>query len=364
MSKDLDTFSDVFSAFTVRKLPASELVKKIKLNDSLYEELRSQTRHLPALDVPKFDISRRLYHLINDVSEVPTCGYCGSVRLFYTLGKGYCHTCGSKECFPKYRAENIKKTCLDRYGVDNPKKIKSVVEKTKITNLGRYGNTCPLQSKDGIEKKKVTWMKKYGVDHPMKGKESFDKLRKTNLKRYGFECSFKNKEVQEKYKKTCLRKYGVDSNFKIKENREKSKATCLKKYGIENPMQDAGIFSKQNKNMAKYKLFVFPSGRQVKVRGYENLALTNLLKNFNEDDLLTNNKEIESYIGKIFYFTEDGKRHRYFPDIYIKSQNKIVEVKSKWTYELHPRTNALKRKASEACNILFEFMILDKSGRY
>lgn len=360
----MDKLDEILAAFAEAKLPASELVKKIKNNDSIYEELKTLTSDLPVLDIPKFDISRRLYHMLNHIPIVPICDNCGNPRLFDTLGKGYCHTCGTKLCFNKYRAENIKKTCLEKYGVDNPRKVRSVIDKAEKTNLERYGNTCPLQSEEGINKKKDTWMKKYGVDHPLKNDKIMDKLRKTNIERYGFGCSFQNKDVQEKFKKNFINKYGVDNPTKLKDVRDKVKMTCLEKYGVENPMQDAKIFSLCGKNMRKYKSFIFPSGKQIKIRGYEGLAISNLLVDFVEEDLVTDNKEIEAYTDKIFYFTKDGKKHRYFPDIYIKSKNKIIEVKSVWTYELHPEINNLKKKACLDLNILFEFMILTKSGEY
>lgn len=59
------------------------------------------------------------------------------------------------------------------------------------------------------------------------------------------------------------------------------------------------------------------------IKGYEHLALDELVKIYNEDDILTDRNDMP----KIMYNFND-KTLRYYPDIYIKSENKIIEVKS------------------------------------
>lgn len=95
----------------------------------------------------------------------------------YTNGlndKFYCSKCKSI----KY-----KKTCLDKYGVDN-------VMKLDITK----------------ENLKITIKNKYGVDHYSE-----------------------TREYKEKYKKTCLDKYGVENSFMF--FKDKIKDTSFEKYG-------------------------------------------------------------------------------------------------------------------------------------
>lgn len=70
------------------------------------------------------------------------------------------------------------------------------------------------------------------------------------------------------------------------------------------------------------------------------------------------NKEIENYIGKVFYM-DDKKKRRYYPDIYIKSENRIIEVKSKYTFESHKTINKLKEKACVNLGFNFEFKIIE-----
>lgn len=51
------------------------------------------------------------------------------------------------------------------------------------------------------------------------------------------------------------------------------------------------------------------------------------------------------------------KEFKYYPDIYIKSENKIIEVKSSWTYEKNLVKNILKALATMKLGYSFEFWI-------
>lgn len=110
-------------------------------------------------------------------------------------------------------------------------------------------------------------------------------------------------------------------------------------------------------NSKRFKDYILPSGKTVRLQGYENYALDILLKDFDESDLFIQRKEIEDEIGKITYMY-NGNEHSYYPDIYIKSLNKIIEVKSKWTYKSQYELNRLKEQACLDKGLCFEFMIL------
>lgn len=114
---------------------------------------------------------------------------------------------------------------------------------------------------------------------------------------------------------------------------------------------------KIEKNSKRFKDYKLPSGKIVKIQGYENLALDILLKKYNESDIFIQRKEIENQIGKILYVFEN-KEHLYIPDIYVKSENKIIEVKSSWTYKKHLNKNLAKEKQCKKLGFNFEFMIL------
>jgi predicted nuclease of restriction endonuclease-like RecB superfamily len=71
------------------------------------------------------------------------------------------------------------------------------------------------------------------------------------------------------------------------------------------------------------------SGKIVKVQGYEHIALDELAQIYEEEDILVG----RSNIPTIDYYINDIK-HVYFPDFLIKSENKIIEIKSEWTIKL------------------------------
>ena len=111
-------------------------------------------------------------------------------------------------------------------------------------------------------------------------------------------------------------------------------------------------FDKQEKSSKLFKQFKFPSGEIRNIQGYEHLALDELVKLFEEEDIITK----RSKMPKIIYKLKD-KEHRYYPDIWIKSINKIIEVKSYYTYKKELIKNINKALATRKLNFDFEFWI-------
>lgn len=165
-----------------------------------------------------------------------------------------------------------------------------------------YCEACSLKKK--AEKCKETCMEKYGVSNAGKVPEVIEKIKGIWDTKFGGHPK-KTKEVQEKWKATCLEKYGGHPN-QNKEVQVKSEATSF-----------------------HYKEYMMPSGIIVKYQGYENLALDELVQEYEEEDICCGRLNIPT----IDYYINQTK-HVYFPDIYIKSENKIIEVKSEWTITL------------------------------
>jgi hypothetical protein len=95
-------------------------------------------------------------------------------------------------------------------------------------------------------------------------------------------------------------------------------------------MQKSEIAEKQANNSYQTKIYTMPSGKQIKYQGYENLAFDELVNlKIDENDIF--NKRVD--VPEIWYYDNNGKRHRYYVDIYIKSQNKCIEVKSEWYFK-------------------------------
>jgi len=59
-------------------------------------------------------------------------------------------------------------------------------------------------------------------------------------------------------------------------------------------------------------------------------------------------------------FLKYNKKHKYYPDFYIKDINKIIEVKSVYTYEIELSKNLLKEKACKDKGLKFDFVIISK----
>jgi hypothetical protein len=171
------------------------------------------------------------------------------------------------------------------------------------------------------------------------------------------------REVNEKRKKTLLQKYGVEHIFQSTLVKERIRATYNEKYGVNHYSQHSSHReSVRSTPKFKTKTYTLPSKRVIVVQGYENWALDEILQMYEEKDVCFTASEIEKEIGKIFYYAE-SKLHRYFPDLYIKSVNRIVEVKSTWTLKQNTSINRKKRAACLATGKSFEYMIYDGSGK-
>ena len=149
----------------------------------------------------------------------------------------------------------------------------------------------------------------------------------TNIKKYGFTNTGSIAEVKQKIKESWNEKYGGHPK-QNKEVQDKWKATCIKLYGG-HPNQNKEVQAKSEVSSYKFRDYMMPSGSIVKVQGYEHIALDELVKIYKEDDILVG----RSNIPTVNYYINDTK-HVYFPDFFIKSENKIIEIKSEWTIQL------------------------------
>lgn len=210
-----------------------------------------------------------------------------------------------------------------------------------IEIINRKGKYC-CKKCTPIEYRK-TCLEKYGVDNITKLPETHNKIKKTNLKRHGEYSYAKTDEYKERYKKTCLEKYGIDNYSKTEKFKESCKKTCLEKYGVENSSQDPDIFSKQQK-------------RRYEIKKYLETEL--YYQGTYEKDFLDNyyNKIEISKIDSIDY-TFNNKNKRYFPDFYIQKYNLIVEIKSSYTYNRHKEQNISKEKECISQGYNFVFII-------
>ena len=181
------------------------------------------------------------------------------------------------------------------------------------------------------------------------------------MDKFGVDCPLKSKDIKEKIKQTCLDKFGVDNVSKSEDIKEKIRETNMKNFGVPHPMQNPLIVEKQQKSAFKRKMYTFPSGRVEYIQGYEPFCLDDLLhkENVNETDIVCDIK----LVPRIDYMYND-KQHKYFPDIHIPSQNKLIEIKSAWTYSIDPILIQKKKRACELMGFNVEIRVYDNKGRY
>ena len=253
--------------------------------------------------------------------------------------------------------EKAIQTIYNKYGVTDIMQHDGIKQQQKDTNMKRYGVEYPAQRKEIKEKMKKMCMKKYGVEHSSQIPEIIEKKQKTCLIRYGVKHVLQVDKFKEKCKKTCLERHGVEHILQSTNFRDKIKATCLIRYGVEHPQQCQEIMEKTQKNSKKYKEYKMPSGTIRKVQGYEPFALNELVKMYQEDDIITDRKEIP----RITYMINDKKKY-YFPDIFIKSINTIIEVKSTWTYKIKVDIIHEKANATQMAGYNYEIWIYDGKG--
>mgnify|MGYP005854783961 CR=1 FL=1 len=281
-----------------------------------------------------YSLVARNWCIINNITSLPVCVSCGKPTNFYNL-KGFVNHC-SLDC-----------------ANSNP----DTIDKTNITNLERYGVKRPCENKD-INEKRINTL---GVKAPilLKSKAEIKQLmnkRKENcLEKYGLISPNSLPHIIEKSRKTNIERYGVDTTLNFywlyDEWNIKKRATSLKNYGSLHPMQNEDYFNYHQKRLFRRKKYIFPSGRVEYVQGYEPQILDELINHFEEEDIVCGKG-----LPEIWYEFND-KRRRYFPDIYIKSRNMIIEVKSIYTYNKGIEQNHYKMTACLDAGYNFWFAI-------
>lgn len=109
-----------------------------------------------------------------------------------------------------------------------------------------------------------------------------------------------------------------------------------------------------SKNSFQFKDYVMPSNNVIRIQGYENLALDELLSIYDENEIVLSKRKMPV----ITYYIR--KEHRYYPDIFIPKENTFIEVKSEYTYKSNLVKNMIKALSVRKLGYNFEFWIYDK----
>lgn len=226
----------------------------------------------------EFQTKRKARRKICHNQHYLTCQVCGNkypVSREDLLSGNYRNTC-SENCRYKLSSESIhqtyvedgekiinkrRKTCLDRYGVENNSQSDEFKAKFKTTMLRRYGVEHALQSSKFKRKAEDTCIKRYGVSNAWnrpdvrqrmmnsvceldengqyrRKKDVSDKISKTCLEKYGSVNPFSSDIVRKKCQNTFQERYGSDSYMQSDRFLDVSKSRMKELYGVEHALQN------------------------------------------------------------------------------------------------------------------------------
>ena len=301
------------------------LIAKISGGTATRNELLSVTSFL---DKEYTDISdsQRFYHVFFNKMELELCEFCGKPRKYSSTNtfseiyehnkhNNYCRTCNSHECSNSAAGKYGKDGIYKKYGIKNQWEIPGYREGIEKTNMEKYGSKYYTSTNQFKEK----CTEKYNLDwdgkHPTSHQSTKDKKYKTNTEKYGFKCALQNPMIYDKHLKSC---------YSTKE-------------------------------------YTMPSGKIISVQGYEPWAIDKILENNDESEnnIITDKQEIIKILGDFQYNNINNTISYYFPDIYLKSTGKIIEVKSEYTYSINIEENIAKKESVIAKGLTFEFWIFD-----
>jgi hypothetical protein len=254
--------------------------------------------------------------------------------------------------------EKLKNVFIEKLGTDNPSKNDSIKQKKIETCIKNFGVDNPSKN-DSIKQKKIeTCIKNFGVSHGAKCDKVKNKIKETCIKNFGVSHPAKTKEFWKKIKETCMKKFGVSHPSKTKEFWKKFKNTCMKNLGVEYPSQSIVVQKKKQETSYSFKEYICPSGNKIKIQGYEKYALDLLFDFLEEEQVITDRLKIPS-----IKYEYKEKYHYYFPDIYIPDFNKIIEVKSDFTFLYDLDVNHIKMQATKNEGYNYEIWIFNKKGK-
>jgi len=163
-----------------------------------------------------------------------------------------------------------------------------------------------------------------------------------------------------KYKETCQEKYGVDNAFQSEEIKTKIRRRNQELWGVDWPMQHAEMVKKAKHTAYSHRDFTFPSGNIVRIQGYEDIALRELLQEGITEDQI----KMDEAVPTLDYTAEDGVARKYFADFYLPHLNMLVEVKSTFTLDSDRARNEAKFASIKTSGYTLRLMVYDNQGKH
>lgn len=271
---------------------------------------------------------------------VMKCG-CGNPKTFYQQTETYANSCGNPVCIGELIKETKANWTTEQRISDSINKKKWAASRTiadkektrdirKQTNRERYGVDYTTQSSMMINKSKLTKKERYGDENysnPGKTSESWQAKSADEIN-----------IITEKKRHTCLDRYGVASPFFLPDVRKKSAV--------------ANSIGKE---------YILPSGKVIRVRGYEDEVIDKLLQTYLEDEVVVDDVFAKYNLPIFEYVNLNQHTARYYPDIYIPKENKIIEAKGRWWWD---GNGAEKHKSRLLNNLKKRQVVLDTGYQY
>lgn len=186
--------------------------------------------------------------------------------------------------------------------------------------------------------------------------EDCNKLNQKNNKSLNLKKRWENVEYKEKMTKMSKDMWETESHkdklYKIRSTPEykQKQSDATTKLWQTKEYSDKCLY-----NGFKKKEYVFPSGKKILIQGYESFAINDLLKQYNEKDIIAGDE-----LNLLIAYRYCNKDKTYRPDIYIPKENLIIEVKSRWFFELEKEKNLIKENSTKNAGYNFKFIIFDK----
>lgn len=201
-----------------------------------YRNLGYEASHNKEIEVSVSNLSNGSFARI-DVQ----CDTCKIIKNMFFATYTKCVKNRGFYCCNKCKGGKTKKTCQEKYGVDNISQLEFIKDKKEETCMKNYGVTNPSHSQKIIDKIKKTFLTRYGVKSALENKLFNSKMRETMKLRYGVIHALHHVIFLQKSKNTSLRKYNVESITKLKEFQLRVKKTKIER-GYQNPDESFSDF--------------------------------------------------------------------------------------------------------------------------
>ena len=183
---------------------------------------------------PEYGTINHVIYCISNNLSLGKCATCGKTLTYYQTFFGHNQYCSNACIDNKRRGLMVKKTFIEKYGVEHISQLERIKEQKKQKSILKYGTENVFQNSEVQQKYKETMIQRYGTEIPLQADEIKEKIRKTNIERYGCEYASQSEKVKKKIVHTNIERYGASNPVKNQKILEKIKSTCIERYGVDN----------------------------------------------------------------------------------------------------------------------------------